>query len=150
MCDSAFTQPASPLYCRRGDSQLMYSADQKNVVKGCVSLGFNHATFDIVFWPVEYLGDIIDFIRCHAMTYALWTERTGGTRPKGRVREIEQEQAAQEGTDVSHLTNFMASAHSAPRPYKLAIHHTDSDKWSKFDFEMRYLSPSPSHSPRIR
>ena len=29
-------------------------AGQMNQVKGCVSRGFNHTTFDHVFWPAEY------------------------------------------------------------------------------------------------
>ena len=33
---------------------LLYSAVRKNVVKGCVSRSFNHATFHHVFWPAEY------------------------------------------------------------------------------------------------
>ena len=30
-----------------------YAAGDKNVVKGCVSRSFNHATFDHVFWPAD-------------------------------------------------------------------------------------------------
>ena len=32
----------------------LYSVGPKNVVKGCVNGGFGHATFEHVFWSVEF------------------------------------------------------------------------------------------------
>ena len=41
----------------------LYSAGQKNVVKGCVRCGFYHAVFNHVFWRAEYSSAQDNFIK---------------------------------------------------------------------------------------
>ena len=54
---------------------------------------------------------------------------------KAREKRESRMPEGREGTDGSHLTDFMASTRDL-HGLKLAIHETDSDKLSKFEFEM--------------